>query len=423
MNINANTLAAYVGLDWADRVHAVCLQAAASTTAERSVLPQQPEALAAWALALQERFGGRPVGVCLEQSRGPVVYALSAYPWLVLYPVNPKSLAAFRLALRPSRSKDDSTDAALLCELLRLHGAQLHPWQAEDAATRMLRGLLEQRDKLVDDRTRLSHRLRAALKLVFPQALDWAGPLTQPVSWDFLRRWPSLADLQQATAAELQQFCTAHHIRRGTRYAALYAAAQAARPLVTDVAVVQPTVLLIGTLCRQLPDLHAGIGAHDQRIAELFAQHPEHALFAGLPGAGPVLAPRLLVAFGSDRARYPDAGTLQQLSGIAPVTERSGRACWIHWRWAAALFLRQTFHEYALHSQARSAWARAYYRLQRQRGKSHQAAVRALAFKWIRVLFRCWQSRTPYDETRYLAALCRHQTPLLQLLPQPKEAA
>jgi transposase len=351
------------------------------------------------------------------------VYALSAYPWLVLYPVNPKSLAAFRLALHPSRSKDDPTDAALLCELLRTHPQQLHPWQAEDTATRTLRGLLENRDKLVDDRTRLSHRLRAALKLVFPQALEWAGPLTQPVSWAFLLQWPSLTALQQATPADLRKFCGAHHIRRGARCRTLQAQIQVAQPLGTDPAVLCPTVLLIDTLCRQLQALQAGIVAHDQAIAELFAQHPERALFTGLPGAGPVLAPRLLVAFGSDRTRYADACALQQLSGIAPVVERSGRQCWTHWRWSAAPFLRQTFHEYALHSLAKAAWARAYYLLQRRRGKGHQAAVRALAFKWIRVLFRCWHSRTPYDEARYLEALRRHQAPLVELLPQPKEAA
>ena len=423
MKTESLNLAAYVGLDWADRAHAVCLQAADSTTYERSVLPQQPEDLATWALALRVRFGGRPIGLCLEQSRGPVVYALSAYPWLVLYPVNPKSLAAYRLTFRPSRSKDDPSDAEWLCDLLRKHPEQLHPWQAEDVATRTLRGLLEQRDKLVDDRTRLSHRLRAALKLVFPQALDWAGPVTRPVSWAFLLQWPSLTAVQQAQAADLQAFCTAHHIRRGTRGAALYAQVQAAQPLGTDSAVLLPTVQLIGTLCRQLQVLQAGITEHEHAIAELFAQHPERGLFAGLPGAGPVLAPRLLVAFGQDRTRYADARALQQLSGIAPVLERSGRQSWVHWRWAAAPFLRQTFHEFALHSVARSAWARAYYQLQRQRGKRHQAAVRALAFKWIRVLFRCWFSRTPYDEARYVAALRRHQAPLLALLPQPEEAA
>ena len=410
-------------MDWADREHAVCLQAADSTTRVASVLPQQPDALAAWALALQQRFGGRPVGVCLEQSRGPVVYALSAYPWLVLYPVNPRSLAAFRLAFHPSRSKSDPTDAELLCELLRTHPQQLHPWQAEDTATRTLRGLLEQRDKLVDDRTRLSHRLRAALKLVFPQALDWAGPLTQPVSWAFLLQWPSLTVLQQATPEDLRAFCGAHHIRRGARCQTLQAQIQVAQPLGTDTAVLEPTVLLIDTLCRQLQVLHAGIVAHDRAIAALFAQHPERALFAGLPGAGSVLAPRLLVAFGADRARYADACVLQQLSGIAPVVERSGHQCWTHWRWSAAPVLRQTFHEYALHSLAKSAWARAYYQLQRRRGKGHQAAVRALAFKWIRVLWRCWQSQTPYDEARYTEALRRQQSPLLELLPAPKEAA
>ena len=423
MNTETLPLAAYVGLDWADRAHAVCLQAAASTPHEHAVLPQQPEALAAWAQALRVRFGGQPVGVCLEQSRGPVVYALSAYPWLVLFPVNPKSLAAFRLAFHPSRSKDDPTDAELLCELVGKHQARLTPWHADDPATRTLRGLLEQRDKLVDDRTRLSHRLRATLKAAFPQALDWAGEVTKPLCWAFLLQWPSLAALQQATVAQLRAFGRKRHLHRGDWAQTLVAQARAALPLTTDAAVLTPALALITTLCRQLQMVEAGITAHAQQIAPLFAAHPDRALFTGLPGAGPVLGPRLLVAFGSDRTRYADARAVQQYSGIAPVVERSGRQCWTHWRWAAAPFLRQSFHEFAQHSLARSAWARAYYQLQRQRGKSRTAAIRALAFKWIRVLYRCWQSRTPYDEARYLAALRQHDAPLLALLPQPQEAA
>ena len=119
-------------------------------------------------------------------------------------------------------------------------------------------------------------------------------------------------------------------------------------------------------------------------------------------GAVPPSLPRLLVDFGTDRTRFASAAEVQQLTGIAPVTQRSGQRTYVHWRWAASTFVRQTVHELARHSLRSSPWARAYYALQRQRGKGHHAAVRALAFKWLRIIWRCWQDRTPYDETRYI---------------------
>ena len=131
--------------------------------------------------------------------------------------------------------------------------------------------------------------------------------------------------------------------------------------------------------------------------------------------AGAVLAPRLLAAFGSQRERYRTASELQNLSGIAPVREQSGRTAWIHFRRSCPKFLRQTFHEWAGHSIAFSSWARAYYQLQRARGKDHHAAVRALAFKWIRIVFRCWQDRVLYDEQRYAASLVKRNSPLSPL--------
>ena len=139
-------------------------------------------------------------------------------------------------------------------------------------------------------------------------------------------------------------------------------------------------------------------------------------LFAALPGAGAVFAPRLLVAFGAPRARYASADERQKYAGIAPVTERSGTKTWVHWRWQCPTCLRQTFVEWAAESMRHSFWARAYSQQQRDKGTSHQAAVRALAFKWIRILFRCWQTRTPYNESVYLNALERRGSPLLHTL-------
>ncbi len=140
---------------------------------------------------------------------------------------------------------------------------------------------------------------------------------------------------------------------------------------------------------------------------------PDYTLFTALPGAGAVYAPRLLAAFGERRERYASAAELQEYGGIAAVTERSGNKCWVHWRLHCPKFLRQTFVEWAAQAIPHSYWAKAFYEQQRTKGSSHQTALRALSFKWIRILYRCWQTRTPYDEVTYLNALKRRGSPLL----------
>ena len=125
-----------------------------------------------------------------------------------------------------------------------------------------------------------------------------------------------------------------------------------------------------------------------------------------------MLAPRLLAAFGSQRDRYGSADEVQTYTGIAPVTEKSGKRKWVHFRWACPKFLRQSFHEWAGHPISQSGWARACYQQQRDRGNDHHAAVRALAFKWLRTLFGCWKDHVAYDETKYLAALVKRVSPL-----------
>lgn len=416
-------LAAFVGIDWADTEHAVCLRIEGSPKVETCVLTQKPEDLAAWAVGLKERFGDCPVGICLEQSRGALIYALMQYPWLVLYPINPKSLARFRESLYPSRAKSDPADAVLLSEFLIKHQDRLRPWRAEDVETRKLRLLLENRETLVDDRTRLSNRLRNALKLYFPQALEWGGPLTKPMSWAFLVKWSALQDVQKVNKKKLLNFFYDHHVRRGDQIDGLYEQVQSAKALVTDAALVDTSVLMARSLCQQLQTIQVYIDQHDAEIEALYASHPDKSLFDNLPGAGEVLGPRLVAAFGRDRERYEDAGEVQKISGVAPVVEASGKATWTHWRWAAPVFLRQTFHEFAAHSIPRCAWAKAFYKLQRQRGKGHNAAVRSLAFKWIRILFRCWKNNVPYDENRYVQQLIAHSSPLLKfLIQQPLEA-
>ena len=187
----------------------------------------------------------------------------------------------------------------------------------------------------------------------------------------------------------------------------------AASPLTTDPSVVGPHSLLVGSLVQQLRVLLQSVERFDAEIAAVAPSLPDYELFAVLPGAGPVFAPRLLAAFGEQRERFENANHLQSYVGVAPVTERSGNKCWVHWRLRCPKFVRQTFVEWAALSIPYCFWAEVYYRQQRNKGSSHQAALRALAFKWIRILYRCWQTRTPYDEATYLNALKRRGSPLL----------
>jgi transposase len=298
----------------------------------------------------------------------------------------------------------------------------MRPWLADDAPTRHLRYLVEQRERLVDQRTALVNQLQAALKLYFPQAVDWLADLTKPTAWDFLRRWPTLAQAQTAQKKTLLNFFYAHHVRRGDQIGELHTQIAAATALHDDEPIIASTVLLVAALCRQLRTLAPAIRAHDRQIATLYAAHPDRTIYQSLPGAGPVLEPRLLAAMGSQRERFADARDLQSLSGIAPVTVRSGKSVVVQFRWAAPVFLRQSFHEWAALTRFWSAWARAFYDEKIARGFAHHAAVRALAYKWQRILYRCWQERQPYDEAHYLAALRRHGSWLAARVDQARAA-
>ena len=128
-------LTALIGIDWADQQHEVTLQVVATGRIERQRLVHTPEAIAEWLATLRQRFANAPVGIAVETSRGPLVHALLEHDWVVLYPVNPRSLKRFRETFAPSGAKDDRPDADLLCELLAKHRDRLRAWLPEDVAS------------------------------------------------------------------------------------------------------------------------------------------------------------------------------------------------------------------------------------------------------------------------------------------------
>jgi transposase len=404
--------AAFAAIDWADQKHDWKLCDAATGQCTQGQIKSTPEEIDDWCASLRQRFNGRPVAVCLEQARGPLIYQLIKHSHLVLYPINPATSASFRQALYPSGAKSDPVDTALLLELLMSHRKHLRPLHPDSPETRRLQILAEQRRNLVDDRTAYSNRLTIWLKQYYPQVLDWIDNIDSPLGCDLLERWPSLQLIQCAKPNVLAKFFTDHNCRSQARIDQRIQAIYAAHPGVEDSAIVEAgkdTVLAIVAI---LQTLNAHIARFDGLLAELLSTHPLAPIFANVPGAGPVLLPRLIVAFGTKPDRYLSASELQAYSGIAPIQQSSGKTESTHFRFCCPKFLRQTFHELAAHSITSSEWARQFYDSQRALKKTHHAAVRALAFKWIRILFACWRDNTPYDEATYVAALNRRKSPL-----------
>lgn len=259
--------------------------------------------------------------------------------------------------------------------------------------------------KFVHERTRCSNRITSHLKLYYPQVLDWFDEIGSNIAAEFLERWPSLDKLQRARPATIERFLIDHNSRNAEHIASRLDQIRKATPATTDAAVIASCAAAVVAWAGLLKQLIRAIEGYDEKIDALARQHPDYALVKSLPGAGPALAPRLIAALGSQRDRYQTAHEIQCYSGIAPVTASSGKQKWVHWRWCCPRFLRQTFHEWALHSVAYSEWARDYYDEQRAKGKRRNTVIRSLAFKWIRILFRCWKDRTLYDETTYQRAL------------------
>jgi len=415
---NTTNFAATIGLDWADRKHDLWICPAGQSKAEHLRLDQKPEALHEWVAKLRARFSNQPVAIAIETSRGPVISALMAYDFIVLFPVNPKGLKDYRAAFCVSGAKDDRTDSMLLEELVRLHRDKLNALEPDTELTRKLAGLVENRRRLVDERTRLVNQLHSTLKTYFPLALDLLeNQMNTPLAAEFLARWPSLAALQKEKPKTLRAFFYKQNSRNAERIEERIQAVPAAKPLTTDGAIIEPACALVSARAGMLRPLHQAIQGLDQAIAKAMDEHPDAAIFRSFPGAGPALAPRLLVAFGTNRERFKSAAEVAQFYGIAPVVQQSGNSKTVRMRYRCPKFGRQSFHENAGCALKKEPWARCYYEAHKEKhDDKHHPACRALAYKLTRIYFACWRDKKTYQPDLYLQALEKNGSPLHKAL-------
>jgi transposase len=416
--------AATIGWDWADKKHDLWLCPVGACKPEHLILPHTSEAIHEWVAKMRERFGGQPLAICVETSRGPVISALMAYDFIVLFPINPKALKNYRAAFCVSGAKDDRSDAMLLEQYVRCHRDKLRPMEPDTELTRTLGGLVEGRRQLVDERTRFVEQLHSVLKTYYPLAETLlGGQMTKPMATDFLQRWPDFEALQKAKPENLRRFFFKHNSRSAKLIEERLQEIAQARALTTDQAIIMPARQRVLALTAMLKPLHRSIAGLDQLIEKTLDQHPDAVIFRSLPASGACLAPRLLVAFGTDRQRFASHLEVAQFYGVAPVIRQSGTTKTVHVRSRCPKFGRQSFHENAGCALREEPWANVFHECYKEKhdGRHHQAN-RSLAFKLIRIYYACWKNREVYDPARYNRALETTGSPYAPSKHPPKPA-
>lgn len=403
---NSQPFAFFVGIDWANDKHDV-VTVDAQGHATYCTIEHSSEAIDAFVSGLLHNANDRPVAIILEQSKGALIHALMLRDNVVLFPVNPKQFANYRESFRATKAKSDKNDAILLARMLFERHGQMHAWKPEDENTRLLNRLCTTRRKWVEQRTTLGQRLLDLVKSYFPAILKLADSKLYdcPLLLDILQKWPDPRDLKRANPKVLTALAVQHGIKNADQQKKIVTELRQAPIHSKDVTLLAVCALEAKALVKQIEGCQELIVQLDQDIKSTLAKHPDAALYTTLRGAGTALAPRLLTAFGTDRNRFRNAEEVASYVGVAPVTKQSGKSRSVVRRRACSKYLLQTFHEFASAAAKWCPWSKAYYKLQQSRGMKRHAILRKLAYRWIRILFRVWQTRTSFDPARYIQSL------------------
>jgi hypothetical protein len=273
--------AAFVAIDWADQKHAWMLQAVGSIARQAGTIDHTPEAVAAWAAELRLRFDNCPIAVAVEQARGPLVFMLSKFEHLVIFPVHPTTLANYRKSFRPSGVKDDPNDAALLLDVLTLHHDKLRRLRPDTPETRTLQFLVEERRKFVDEKTRCSNRITSHLKLYYPQVLEWFDEIGSNIAAEFLEHWPSLDKLQRAKPATIERFFIDHNSRNPEYITRRLDQIRKATQATSDPAVITSCAVAVVAWAGLLKQPIGTIASYDDKIDALAPGLCTHQVAAG----------------------------------------------------------------------------------------------------------------------------------------------
>ncbi len=397
----------YIGVDWADAAHAIWVEDEQGTKVVTRTISHTAEGLADCGRWLDEQWAqGVELWAAIERPDGRVVDFLLDHG-VTVYPINPKALDRARDRYRMSRAKSDPFDARVLAGFLRTDQGHLQALQPSSAAAQELKLLTRDYTRLVREQTRLVNQLTATLKEFYPRALEICTDLTAKRTAAFLRTYPTPASLATLTATKWHRFASTH------RWTAEQAAAVWTQLRLAQVPVpahvVRAKQRLVEVLLRQLAPVVEAVDGYRKAIMDFFAQLPAAEWATTLPASQGTLVPTIWAELGDAIGRWHSWQHLQGHSGVVPVTRGSGKSQLVAFRFACNSHLRHALQQFAFCSLRSSEWARAYYDQQRGRGHRHQAALRAVAAKWVKIIFVLWSRQIAYDENHHLAMMTRQR--------------
>jgi transposase len=345
--------------------------------------------------------------VALESAHNLLVDFLWDHGYSQVYVIAPHVIKSCRDRYRHSGARTDPSDAYVLADVLRTDRHRFYPWYPDQPNTRQIRAMSSLVDHLGRAIVRHANRLRAVLARYYPAALSAFRKVHGPVALHFIQAYPTPEAAAQLTWDQFQFFARQHHYTQRARMMRCFSRLQTPQPEAAPAiieAYQEEAVLLAGLLLSLVEKRHALI----RRMELLFGQHPDHGIFASLPGAGSQLAPALLAKFGDDRSRFPTPATVQALAGSCPVTDSSGKRRTIKFRRACDREFRRIAQQWARCSLQRSLWAQAYWAQVRPRCSGDSHALRCLANRWLAIAWSLWQKHQAYDEAYHLHQRALH---------------
>jgi len=391
----------YAGVDWGEEHHQLCVVDDRGQRRAQEQVSHDVTGLARLRSQLL-RFGpGLPVAI--ERSEGLLVEHLQAHGHPV-YPVSPRIAARARERYKVASVKDDRFDAYVLADTLRFEHQGWRPLSVPSPVLAEIKALTRDRDRLLETQQAIESQLRMILESYHPAPARLFSSVDRQITLSFVLDYPTPATASRVKATRMSGFLTRHHYT-GRTSGQVLAERMRANLLTGSAGTVAGKSFSAQSYARLLGLLNSQLAEYDDAIASAVSEHPDAPIFASFPGVGPVLTGILLAEIGEDRGRYPDPAVLLAEAGLAPVTRASGRSHIVRFRYAANAHLREACMWWAFNSMKTSPWAAAAFKQAREDRKQHyHRALRGLAARWTRILWRCWQDGATYDPHRHTSA-------------------
>lgn len=393
----------YIGVDWGDRLHQVYVGDEEGKKVREIKVPETVEGLAAIGRWLDEkRAESVELWAAIEKPAGRIVDFLLDHG-VEVYPVNPKAVDRVRDRYRMSGSKSDAFDAYVLAEFLRTDQVRLRALRPSSENAQELKMLCRDQHRVVRHKTRLRNQLTTTLKEYYARPLEVFEDIETEVALDFLTRYPTPAHLGALKRKDFNRFATQQHHLTKQRCEQLWEKLQKPQLGVPE-HVIRAKAQLVEVLIDQLRASIKAVKTYNHKVESFFASSPVAELAKTLPGGkSGTLVAAIWAELGDAQGRWESFGHLQAEAGAVPVTKASGKSHVVHFRFACNKQLRYSMYWFSFVSLNNSEWAKLYYRGQRDRGHNHPQALRALAAKWLKIIFVMWRDRKPYDEKFHLA--------------------